>query len=54
MNFRVFDDRTNKTLFESDSRYECTNFMDKLWQTHSLDEYSHFWLEDVSKRTIEG
>ncbi|MCM3109925.1 hypothetical protein [Lederbergia lenta] len=46
MKFRVYDSRNNETLFESDVKQLCINFMNEIWEEDSTD-YIYSWLEEV-------
>ena len=46
MKYRVIDDRNNETLFESNRRSECADFMDKIYEKNPTD-WLYAWLEEV-------
>lgn len=41
---RVYDDRTNKTIFQSENEDECIDFMIENYSDDSPD-FEHIWLE---------
>lgn len=47
--FRVYDDRTNETVFESDDKWEATMFLaDNYGEEH--EDFAHVWLEEVAQQ----
>lgn len=44
--YRVYDDRNDATLFESDEIFECTLYIEKYIGEDSED-YEHVWVEKV-------
>lgn len=45
MKYRVFDDRTNETLFESDDNIKCALFIGTRFDDED-DSYEHVWIEE--------
>lgn len=46
MRYRVYDDRNNETIFESENRMDCILFMNQSFEEESED-YDHMWFEDL-------
>lgn len=46
MEYRVFDDRTNETLYSNQLATECARWIDKHIDEDSK-EYEHIWIEVV-------
>ncbi len=47
--YRVFDDRNNETLFESEDGLDCTIFITENYDEDS-DDYPHVWIESFEKK----
>lgn len=45
---RVYDDRTNETLFESEDSFECMAFMNHNYEEDDED-FAHIWIEKVTE-----
>lgn len=41
---RVYDDRTNETLFESEDSFECAAFVHLNYDEND-DDFAHVWIE---------
>lgn len=46
MKSRVYDDRTNETLFEGDN-FDCTQFIINNFDEEDAD-FPHIWIESVA------
>lgn len=44
--YRVYDDRTNETLFENEDSFECVGFINDNFD-ESDDDFAHIWIEKV-------
>jgi hypothetical protein len=44
--YRVYDDRTNETLFESEESFECVFFINSNFSEDDRD-WEHIWIEKV-------
>lgn len=44
--FRVYDDRTNKTIFKSEDKWEAMMFLINHYDENHPD-FNHVWLEDI-------
>lgn len=49
--YRVYDDRTNETLFESEDRGECYKFLHSHYDEDSKD-FEHMWLQEVKEELV--
>lgn len=45
--FRIYDDRTNETLFESEDKWEATMFLADNYDEEHKD-FPHVWLEEIT------
>jgi hypothetical protein len=41
---RVYDDRTNETLFESEDGFDCVDFIHKNYDENHED-WGHIWIQ---------
>ncbi|QPA31351.1 hypothetical protein [Thermaerobacillus caldiproteolyticus] len=48
MKYRVYDERTNETLFESDSKFECYKYLYQNFD-ESDEDFPHVWLEEFKQ-----
>lgn len=45
--YRVFDDRTNETLFKSKDSFDCVGFINSNFDEND-DDFAHVWVEKVT------
>lgn len=45
---RVYDDRSNESLFESEKVLDCAIYMNESYDEDSED-FSHIWLDEINK-----
>lgn len=42
---RVYDDRTNETLFASENTFECVQFIQENFDIESDEEAKYIWID---------